>query len=305
MGWMIAVVLAAFLAAMALGIYMWAVEPRWFRTWRVTVPARPQRSADEISLRPGCLPSLRILHVSDTHFGIDDASKLDFLHRVAEESVDFVFFTGDIIETEKGISPCRQFVEALSPRFGTYAVLGGHDYYHSGKLVDKYTTLAKSSREPFRDATPNPTRKLKKMLCSSGVDVLADENRLVELPQGKQFRLIGLRDAYVFPCDYQRAWDGVPGNSSTLVLAHSPDVLPEIVRRNVDLAFFGHTHGGQVRFPLVGALVTRSHLKGSRARGVFREGETIFTLNRGVGAGKRSNFRLLCRPEITFFDITS
>lgn len=303
MGWIVATLLILTLTGGAVGLYMILVEPRWFHTWRVELPVREDRSKGEVALRSGRFPPLRILHVTDTHFGHADAPKLQFLERVVQESFDFVFLTGDLIETSEGVGPCEEFVRNLSPRRGTYAVLGGHDYYHSDDLVNKYTTLAESSPQPFQNADPNPTRELREMLDRCGVDVLSDENRQLDCGDGQMVSLIGLRDAYLFDCDYETAWDGVPAEAAQIVLAHSPDVLDEVCRRGVDLAFFGHTHGGQVRFPVIGAVVTRSHLPGKHARGLFRRNGTIYTLNRGVGAGKGSNFRLLCRPEVTVLQV--
>lgn len=303
MGWIVTALILLFLLGGAVGLYMILVEPRWFHTWRVELPVQKGRSEGEVALRSGRIPPLRILHVTDTHFGHADAPKLKFLERVAQESFDLVFLTGDLIETSEGMGPCEEFVSNLSPRRGAYAVLGGHDYYHSDDLVNKYTTLAESSPEPFQNAEPNPTCELREMLDSHGVDVLSDESRQLNCGDARTISLIGLRDAYLFDCDYQTAWEGVPDDAAQIVLAHSPDVLEEVCRRGVDLAFFGHTHGGQVRFPLIGAVVTRSHLPGKRARGLFRRNGTIYTLNRGIGAGQSSNFRLLCRPEVTVLNV--
>ncbi len=304
MAWIVLIVGITLLAGVVLALYMILIEPRWFRTWRVEIPARADRSDGEVVLECGGIPPLRILHVTDTHFGLKDGPKLDFLSRVAAEDYDFAFLTGDLIETPDGIDSCESFIRQLSPRIGAYAVLGGHDYYHSDDLMDKYATLTEPSPEPFLNASPNPTEQLRGLLESYDLEVLSDENRQVSLPNGEKLALIGLRDAYLFDCNYERAWAGVSSDVPQIVLAHSPDVLGEVCRHDTDLAFFGHTHGGQVRFPLIGALVTRSHLPGERARGVFRRGETVYTLNRGVGAGQRSNFRLLCRPEVTLLQVT-
>jgi predicted MPP superfamily phosphohydrolase len=70
------------------------------------------------------------------------------------------------------------------------------------------------------------------------------------------------------------------------------------------MAFCGHTHGGQVRFPFVGALVTRSSLPGSLASGAFRCGPTTYVIGNGLGTSPATPFRLLCRPEAIVVELT-
>jgi predicted MPP superfamily phosphohydrolase len=71
----------------------------------------------------------------------------------------------------------------------------------------------------------------------------------------------------------------------------------------VPLAFFGHTHGGQVRLPIFGAVATRSRLPAEFASGVFRLAETTFVINNGLGTSPLTPFRFLCRPEVTILEL--
>ncbi|MGD2175899.1 MAG: hypothetical protein PVJ27_10890, partial [Candidatus Brocadiaceae bacterium] len=71
----------------------------------------------------------------------------------------------------------------------------------------------------------------------------------------------------------------------------------------VRLACFGHTHGGQIRLPVIGSLVTKSRLPRRLARGAFRNGETTFVTSAGLGTSPALPFRLLCRPEAVLIEI--
>ena len=303
MPWILPAVGAFLILGAILGVWMFVVEPRRFRIWRVRLPRSERRPPRTVALRADRIPNLRLLHITDTHFGTRDEAKLDFIRRVAQETCDLVFLTGDLIDAPSGIEPCLEMVSRLNPRIGMYAVLGGHDHFRRRRTLHKYTSLLAPSPPSKSQRIANPTESLRQGLKRYGVEVMADENQRIRGLPGQPLTVVGLRDAFVFDCDYEKAWSGVGRNEATIVIAHSPDVLPEVVRRGSDLALFGHTHGGQVRLPLIGAVVTRSYINTARARGIFREGETIFTINQGMGAGIRSDFRLLCPPEVTLLRI--
>ena len=291
----VAIAVAIGLPLAALAVAAWAVfiEPRRFRVRRVVL------DADELGL-----PPLRILHVTDTHFHGRDGAMLRFLADLARgESFDAVFWTGDLIDTPGGIPSIAEAARLFSPRLGSFAVLGGHDYAWHG-AAEAYLRLLSGS-PAFGFSRDNPVDELRGALESAGVHLLEDESRRVEAGAGRGFAVVGLRDAFVIPPDYDAAWRGVQDGAPVVVLAHSPDVLRETASRGARVAFCGHTHGGQVRFPLIGALVTRSDLPGRLASGVFRAGPTTFLLNNGLGVSPATPFRLLCRPEVTVAQIVT
>jgi len=296
-----AIYVAAALAGCGVLLLAWMrlVEPRLFRVRRISLPRVESRGAGEVAIAAGRLPALKILHVTDTHFSGSDAAKLAFLRTAAGEECDFAFLTGDLIDQPAGLASCLALAEMLHPRLGAFAVLGGHDHFHTAATLRGRLSLHCGPPPSEELRRPNPVAELIAGLAERGVRVLEDESWVTSLDGGVTLAVVGLRDAFVFEPDYEAAWRAVPEGAATIVLAHSPDVLAETVRRGADLALFGHTHGGQVRLPLVGALVTRSDLPRGRARGVFREQGTICTLNHGVGAGRGTNIRLLCRPEVT------
>lgn len=281
------------------------VETRRFRIWRVDVPCIEGPRKEDKSLEASRFPDLNILHLTDTHFNGKDKIKLDFLQAVFQGSgrLDFVFLTGDILDSPRGLDSCMEMADMIDAGVGAFAVLGGHDFYRYAELWKKYLSIHKNEPNQSLRTKPNPVEKLREGFSRRGISVLECDNRIIDFPGGHKLAIVGLNDTFFFNCDYEGAWKGVD-NLPVIVLAHSPDVLSEAEKRGADLAFFGHTHGGQVRLPFKGAVVTRSKVGARRARGIFRENKTLFTINQGLGATRGTHIRLCCPPEITLMRIS-
>ena len=90
-----------------------------------------------------------------------------------------------------------------------------------------------------------------------------------------------------------------------MLLYHTPDLILEATERGVDLVLSGHTHGGQVRLPGLGAVVTFSSFGRRYAAGLFNEAGTRMVVSRGIGleGGAAPRVRFLCRPEIVSIDM--
>jgi predicted MPP superfamily phosphohydrolase len=211
--------------------------------------------------------------------------------------------TGDLIDNPAGVESMARAARLFRPRIGAFAVLGGHDYRRYG-LSQAYARLLSGTAEG-RSWVANPAGALKDALAAEGVQVLEDAAHVVHGVGQTGLVIVGLQDAFLSEPDYAGAWAGVPEGMPVVVLSHSPDVRPELAARGVRLALCGHTHGGQVRFPIVGALVTRSSLPGRLASGTFRSGPTTYVIGNGLGTSPVTPFRLLCRPEAVIVDIAA
>jgi predicted MPP superfamily phosphohydrolase len=88
-----------------------------------------------------------------------------------------------------------------------------------------------------------------------------------------------------------------------LAIVHSPDPAPELVALGYQLILAGHTHGGQVRFPIVGAVLTNGTTPTKLAMGLARLGPSLLHVSPGLGTSKFAPFRFLCRPEATFLEL--
>ncbi|MHC4480999.1 MAG: metallophosphoesterase [Planctomycetota bacterium] len=240
--------------------------------------------------------------MTDSHFHGGDRAALRFLAELAaDQQFDLVLWTGDLIDNPCGVASMARAAALFRPRIGSFAVLGGHDYATVNGLKAYTHLFWRIPQEAF--GAPNASEELKARLRKAGVRLIEDGHVSLRARDGQSFALVGLRDAFVFAPDFEAAWDGLPADVPVIVMAHCPDVLPQTCARGARLAFFGHTHGGQVRLPLVGALVTRSSLPGRLASGTFRHGGTVFVMNNGLGTSPAIGFRLLCRPEVTVAEI--
>lgn len=248
------------------------------------------------------LPPLEVLHITDTHFCGHDAKALAFLERLAARGgFDLVLFTGDLIDSPAGVASAGAAASRFRARVGCFAVLGGHDYAQVDPVRAYVHILRNRPGQVFRGE--NPADELVRRLEAAGVSVLEDASVELTAPDGRRFALVALRDAFVSEPDYEAAWQGVGKDVPVIVMAHSPDVLPEVCARGAGLAFFGHTHGGQVRLPLLGALVTRCSLPRRLASGAFRQRDTVFIVNNGLGTSPIIPYRLLCPPEVTVAEL--
>lgn len=113
-------------------------------------------------------------------------------------------------------------------------------------------------------------------------------NNHVEITRGDQtIYLVGVDDPHTGRDNIEAAMEDVPDKAAAVLLAHSPTIFPQAVERGIDLVLCGHTHGGQVRLPFVGALIVPGQgLFPEWDHGMFREDETIMLINDGLG-GKR------------------
>lgn len=220
------------------------------------------------------LDGLSIVHLSDFHFTARVGKA--FFHQVAEWvnqlEPDLVAVTGDIVDRPECADWIRDTLGRILARYGVYFVLGNHDVrsdFH--RIHDAMTEAGLVALGGRWLEVP----------VASGAIVLAG-NELPWIPPAAD-----LRDAPP---------PAVDGGPLRILLAHSPDQLPWAQRHHFDLMLAGHTHGGQICFPLVGPILTPSRVGVRYAQGVFHEPPTIMHVTRGVSG--EFPVRWLCPPEI-------
>ena len=262
------------------------------RAWRVAEHRLPVRAG---------APRLTVLHVSDTHMQGRDRAKARWLEGLPERlgtTPDLVLATGDLIEDPTGIDPLVRAFERLEACYGKWYVLGSHDYFHAtypGFL--KYFT---GSRR-VASARPADTPRLEEGLAGAGWRALTNRSETVPAPEGP-IRLTGVDDPYV-----QRDDTGhlgrEPGDVLAIGLVHAPEVVSEYALHGYDLILAGHTHAGQVRVPLAGAVVTNCDLPCGLAAGPSRVGSSWLHVSPGVAQGKFVPLRFNCPPEVTLLTL--
>jgi uncharacterized protein len=264
------------------------VERNWYRLRRQRVEA----------LAPG-QPPLTVLHLSDLHLTAADTRRMAFLQRLAGEEVDLVVLTGDMLGEPAALEPVLELLGRFRPRLGAVAVLGSNDYWAPRFRNPLSYFLGPSSRR-HRSSGRNPWRELVEGLEARGWTVLVNRRgRLGDV------ELAGLDDPHIRRDDPTVA---VPPDGQVRLrvgVVHSPyrRVLDAFERNGYELVLAGHTHGGQVRLPGVGALVTNCDLPRDRVRGLSRWGSSWLHVSAGLGTSKYAPFRFACRPEASLLTV--
>jgi predicted MPP superfamily phosphohydrolase len=242
------------------------LEPSWLEVKEVTV---------RLKRLPQAFDGLRVVQFSDVHLG--HFFDLEDLARVVEElnrlEPDVLVFTGDMVDHPiPDVAEAGPILAKCRARYGKWGVLGNHDM--------------KSERAVLQ------------MMRSAGFEMLPNKNAVLE-KDGQRLYLAGLDDAYFSRDDMGKALQGIPQGECVVLLAHYPDVADEVAKHGVDLQLSGHSHGGQVRLPGVGHLVTpplaRVYVEGLLQ--IVRDGLQLY-VNRGLGTTGLP-IRFFCRPELT------
>jgi len=264
-------------------------------TWALWEPYRYRLVTREVRFAPTS-PSLDVLHLSDTHLRSADDQLVRFLTQLADRlgEVDLVIATGDMIEDDSGIGPALEALGRFAARLGRFYVLGSHDYYQAS--YQAYTKYF-GKRDVPKKARGADTRRFEDGLAGQGWVALTNATRVLDTEHGK-IRLAGVDDPYLNRHDTEHI-ERASREALAIGLVHSPDVVSEWALNGFDLVLAGHTHGGQVRLPVLGALVTNSSLPAQLAKGLHRVGPSWLHVSPGLGTGKFTPVRFLCPPEAT------
>jgi uncharacterized protein len=240
------------------------VEPSWIETvrWIEYVPALPARA-----------PDLTLVHLSDLHIVEIGGRERRAIALINEARPDLIVVSGDL--TREGSTPgaIESFFRALNARYGTFAVWGNHDYWDKVAITWGPGTLKRS-----------------------GVTLL--RNSSARLPwSGGRVVIAGVDDPVTGRDNLREAMQGVPRQDVCILLSHSPEIAPSLGNWDIDIMLAGHTHGGQVRLPLLGALYVPP---GTRdfVEGWFNvEGGARLHVSQGLGWSYLP-IRFFCRPRI-------
>lgn len=239
---------------------------------------------------PEAFDGYTVYQISDLHtsaFGRREKRLQAIL--AALPPADLVAVTGDLIHTPRGTEPFLQLAQSFRSRDGVYAIFGNSEH--------------KNGVRPHAFA---------RTLADNGIRPLLNAHALIER-DGAPIALVGVDDPVNDKDRLADALNGVPDDVFTLLLMHSPDGIAEAVVRGVDLTLSGHTHGGQIRLPFVGAPYTHVRLGRRMSSGYYsrkrlrrvigiRPGRTQLYVTRGLGISGLA-LRFLCRPELTLITL--
>jgi predicted MPP superfamily phosphohydrolase len=223
--------------------------------------------------------SIRIALVSDTHLGgyrfQHDAARI--IDAVNAQEPDLVLLLGDIASTLDGTRMFAPFSE-LRSRYGAYGVLGNWDY--GAGAVD-----------------------VRKAIEGRGIEILTNE-AFPAIPGDDALWIAGVDDVEYGTPDLAAALATVPEGAAVILASHNPDIAHPAEEAGVDLLVAGHTHGGQIRLPLIGPVPPLpTELGRAYDKGLFEIGPMRMFLTSGAGeSGPRA--RLFDPPEIVMLTVT-
>lgn len=256
--------------------YAFLVEPDWIEVTRTEIAVSGRVMGKE---------RFRIVHLSDLHLEGWGSRERTVVTRVRELAPDLIVLTGDYMNDRGAQSDLVKFLKLIDAPHGVWAVGGNWD----GKfpVADLFAGLGPKYR------------------------YLQNDYALLE-SDGRRLLIVG--QDYHGGKSLEELVDGASPDTYRVFLQHSPDAVDELPRASVDLFLCGHTHGGQVRLPLYGALVTFTRQGKRFEQGLYRlappatanpRGTAVY-VNRGIGmTGIAPRVRFLARPEIAVIELVS
>jgi uncharacterized protein len=280
----------------ALG-YASVIERNAFQLRRFQVPV----------LEPGAEP-LRILQISDTHLTPGRKRLREWVAGLAELRPDLVINTGDNIAAHDAVPAMLEALEPLLALPGAF-VFGSNDYY-APKPKNPARYLFPDTGKRFH-GDPLPWRELRDAMSAAGWLDCSNAKGWVTVGTRRIF-IAGVDDPHIQQDRYAAVAGPVPDDADFAIgLSHSPEprVLDEFVSDGYRLLLCGHTHGGQLRVPGYGALVSNCGLDPKLARGLTRWGMGLdpawLHVSAGLGTSPYAPVRFACPPEASLITLVA
>ncbi len=268
---------------------------------------RHQLELNKVNVRIPNLPSrfkgFKIALLSDFHSSLIVSEGL--LSKAAslamEGKPDMIALTGDFItgtnkvpedsveksksekKNKKYIDRCVDALSELRAPMGIYAVLGNHDFWSGQEAVD---TICNDFQQHLK--------------------VLWLRNKSIRLEKGNEYiDLLGVDDYWETTCSLTKADEGLRNHSVKILLSHNPDINSEIgaLGKKIDLVLSGHTHGGQVVLPVIGAPFVPSTMGQKYRIGLVKEANRQTYITSGIGYSFLP-LRYNCPPEVALITLS-
>ena len=253
-------------------------------------------------LRPGS-EQLAVLHLSDLHLLPRHGRRSRWIRGLAQLDPDVVVVTGDLWSSLSSMPLLGATLAALTAD-GTPGLFvpGNNDYYTP--LPPSFVGYLTGGR-PQRHGPDLPWQRAAAMLESLGWTDLTHRRTTMSL-RGLDVTFTGTDDAHLRRDRYALVQGRVAGDLG-IGVTHTPArrILDAFVADGHQVVLAGHTHGGQVRLPAIGALVTNCDLDRARARGLSRHGQSWLHVSAGLGTSPYAPIRLCCRPEASLLTLTA
>lgn len=236
---------------------------------------------------PSTFSGIKIAHISDIHYGqtVNKKELQTLVNRVNEYKPDIIVITGDLLDqdmkySKKDIKNIETTLSKLKATLGKYIIMGNHD-----NTQDNYINIVENS----------------------DLINLDDSYKILYHYGNKPILIAGMSTGQLgnqTPNEkVAEAISTIKENkiSYSILIMHEPDYIDDIEYNNFDLVLAGHSHGGQVKLPLIGALVVPSHAK-EYYDDYYKLDNTDLYISSGVGTS-RVKFRLFNRPSFNLYRI--
>lgn len=250
-------------------VYGFVVEPTF-----LTV------SHEEVATRAVTRP-VRIVHLSDIHMERTSLRDRRLPKVVSDLNPDIIVLTGDYLSTSyltdpRAMADMRALAQQLDAPLGVFAVQG---------TVDNQPDMHR-------------------LFDGTNVQILHNQSAQITRP-GVAVDVLGISDWDVPHEELALLAPQLRADSFHLLLYHTPDMIELAAEHGIDLYLAGHTHGGQIRLPIYGAIVTFSNFGKRYEMGRYQVGETILYVSRGLGMEGYSlpRVRFLAPPEVVVIDL--
>lgn len=271
----------ASLLVINLGIFAAEVQGMIFEPFRLGVSTVPITAPRFLPDRP-----LRILQLSDLHVERLTRREQAVLDQAAAIQPDLIVLTGDYVNVDYASDPATwqetlRLLSQLHAPLGVYAITG----------------------------TPGVDTKDGVQAMFSGLDIVLLQDQLFHLEiEGQSIYILGVNNTRQRARDaaaLQNLMAQVPAGAYSLLLYHTPDLIETASELDVNLYLAGHTHGGQIRLPFYGALVTLSAYGKQYEMGQYQVGPTTLYISRGIGMEGLGlpRVRFLCPPELVLLEL--
>ncbi|WP_371925828.1 metallophosphoesterase [Halobacillus sp. A5] len=233
---------------------------------------------------PEAFNQIKVVQFSDIHLGFHYSMNQfrNLIRKIKEENADLILFTGDLVDEPQRYnftSEIPALLEELEAPLGKYWIYGNHD--HGGYGTDK----------------------LESVMSNGGFKLL--KNEVTEINRdGDSILLAGLDDIMLGSPNVGGTLNQLNEDTFSILLVHEPDIADRVKDYPVDVQLSGHSHGGQVRIPLLGALITPPYAeKYVDGKHLISDQLTLY-ISRGVGT-TRMPYRFLCKPEYSVYTLDS
>jgi predicted MPP superfamily phosphohydrolase len=250
-------------AASPVAYYGAVSEPADLELVRKTIPMRGL---------PARLDGVKLVQISDFHLTSAGDVYTRMIQQVQALKPDAVVVTGDLVDSRSAVSDVHDLLGYLDPPLGVWAVPGNWD--HTAEAIDD----------------------LKSALPSARVKFLINQSQALD----DGFWIVGVDDPASAHDELRDAIRNVPSGVRRLLLAHSPDIVPNLGGQSFDLILSGHTHGGQINLPFLNGAWLKQGPAHKYVQGMFDVNGSPLYVNRGIGMTTLP-IRINCRPEITHF----